>query len=297
MITKLEKASLKLSELELNIITEDLIINVIWFRAMCVTGDWIIKRHKHSSYEFHFIASGKCSVTLDDNQFIVEKGEFYITGPNIFHEQLGVGEDELIEYGLNCDIKLVGETATESEHLLSILNQTPCKAITDSVGIINVFEEALNEAYDQNFGFINNIKGLVMRLIFLSARAIASESSVEYKIPMKKKKEYFQFKQILEFIEDNVLTPLTTSDIAKQMYLSEKQIYRIVQQTKNISTKELIEQVKFNKAKELILQTDYSIKEIAEILGFSSEYYFNQFFKRREGSPPGLFRSIARNVY
>ena len=59
-----------------------------------------------------------------------------------------------------------------------------------------------------------------------------------------------------------------------------------------MTTKELIQEAKFSKAREILLQRqDLSIREISEMLGFSSEYYFNQFFKRKEGYPPGIFRS------
>jgi len=37
-----------------------------------------------------------------------------------------------------------------------------------------------------------------------------------------------------------------------------------------------------------------SIKEIAERLGFSDEYYFSAVFKIHEGVPPGVFRTSMK---
>ena len=37
-----------------------------------------------------------------------------------------------------------------------------------------------------------------------------------------------------------------------------------------------------------------AIKEIAQRLGFSNEYYFNSVFKLHEGYPPGVFRESMK---
>ena len=41
-----------------------------------------------------------------------------------------------------------------------------------------------------------------------------------------------------------------------------------------------------------LLGGDLSIREIAEKLEFSSEYYFSSFFKRMKGISPTIFRSM-----
>lgn len=48
-----------------------------------------IPRHAHSkdSYELHFILDGKGLLITDTNKYELTKGNFFITGPNIYHEQ------------------------------------------------------------------------------------------------------------------------------------------------------------------------------------------------------------------
>ena len=41
-----------------------------------------------------------------------------------------------------------------------------------------------------------------------------------------------------------------------------------------------------------LLGGDLSIREIAQTLEFSSEYYFSSFFKRMKGISPTIFRSM-----
>ena len=43
-------------------------------------------------------------------------------------------------------------------------------------------------------------------------------------------------------------------------------------------------------AKELLLTTSYSVKEVAAMAGFASENYFSRTFKLYEGVSPSAFR-------
>ncbi len=48
-----------------------------------------IPRHAHAkdSYELHFIAGGKGKLITDTNEYELSAGNFFITGPNIYHKQ------------------------------------------------------------------------------------------------------------------------------------------------------------------------------------------------------------------
>lgn len=51
--------------------------------------------------------------------------------------------------------------------------------------------------------------------------------------------------------------------------------------------------IRLNKAKELLINTDMKINEIAETIGYKNSY-FNRLFKRHEGYTPGQYREIRR---
>ena len=291
MTYNLEKASQKLSELELNILADNLQINVIWFRVMSNSENWIIKRHMHSSYEFHFVYEGKSIVNLDNQKNLqVNAGEFYLTAPGIYHEQLGIDGEKYIEFCLNCDLKLIEDIPSEAQQIIKIFTETDCCIYKDQYGILSLFNQALQEAYYKNLGYYNNIRSLTVMLITTAARTIVEHYGAKYDIFVKKRKNAQRFEQIERFVNDNVSNNIGPKDLATFMHLSDKQIGRIIQVEKKVTTKQYINSVKYQKAKELLINTDFSIKQIADKLGFSSEYYFNQFFKKEQGIPPGMFR-------
>jgi AraC-like DNA-binding protein len=296
------KASERLSRIDLWLDIDNLKVNILWFRVMVmVHSDWLINRHTHSSYEFHFVSKGACRVRLDDDEFIAHAGEFYLTAPYVYHEQSGVDGEAYTEYSINCEIASLPCTSTEGDSLLSILNESGCRAVSDIYGGIRYFGEALEEADKQTIFYYNKIKSFAILVLTSAARAICDtqKTSIDvnnrkYNIPLKKTGNDFRFAEIEKFISDNILARITVSDLFNLMYLSTKQINRIIKQSTGISAKKYINLQKLKKAKSLLKDSGYSIKQISELLGFTSEYYFNQFFKREEGYPPGMFRANVR---
>lgn len=284
------KASQNLSRLDLQTTLDNLNINILWFRAARLERHRDIKRHKHSSYEFHFIIEGKCIVTLDDGEFEANAGEFYLTGPGVYHEQKCLEGDYSVEYALNCDINILNDSGVEGNVILSLFDSRPCQAFKDIYGCTEYFTRALEEAHYERLGFYTNVKSLASMIITTAARNMNEIDSVDYEINAKTKGNDYRFLEIQKFIEDNISMAITTEDIGKYMCLSSKQVRRIIKGSLGLNTKELIINIKMQKSKELLKNTKLSIKEIAETLGFSSEYYFSQFFKRIESWSPGEFR-------
>lgn len=290
---KLFQASQKLTSLNLIFDLGDFQINLHWFRVMFQRKEeWMIYRHKHSSYEFHLVAQGGSMVTTDDGVFIVKEGQFFITPPCVYHSQQNLLNKGYVEYCLNCSIEESKETInlTEEFNLVNILKQVKSCAYNDTNDVIGLFELALKESMEEQIGYYNVIKSIVIKIFIESARIINKKSHIAYHTPHKVKKNDERFKTIEQYIKNNISNIKTTKDVAKYLYLSEKQICRIVKEKKGLSTKQLICKIKLEKAKELLKETNYSIKDIADMLGFSSQFYFNEFFKRYETFPPSSYR-------
>ena len=49
-----------------------------------------IPRHAHAkgSYELHFITAGSGKLITDDKEYELKSGDFFITGENIYHQQI-----------------------------------------------------------------------------------------------------------------------------------------------------------------------------------------------------------------
>ena len=291
------KASQRLSEIELKVSIEGWSVVVFWFRAMIKERDWFIRRHTHGTFEFHFAAKGDCVLELDSGSHPVTAGSFYITGPEVYHAQRRGASEEFVEYSLNCDLRPLSAEAASRTDGISRLRSTFLRAggepRPDANGAIALFEEALREADGREAGYEIELRSLILRILVACARAIGPEAGATGEAEGAEDSEG-RMARILAFVEDNLRQPLSPADVAAHMNLSEKQVDRIVARHKGYSTQKFITRTKLKRAKRYLVETDMTIKEIAEELGFSSEYYFNSVFRLHEGYPPGVFRESMR---
>lgn len=283
-------ASEKLQRLDFSFMMDDLKVTVLKCCAYQEWDDWKIGRHCHSSYEFHYVANGSCLLRFDDKEFVVQEGDFYLSVPHVYHEQANNQGVKYTEYALNCDIEGEPRDGTEAGLLLEIFNASSGIPVRDTNGYREMFEQMLMEADSQRVGFYNQITGGILQLLVAAARNLDPEGRTGYAVPRKVRDRDVRFHEIQQFIEENLHTHLEVGDLARHFYLGNKQISRIVYKYTGVTAKKYINQLKRQKAKELLKNTTLSIREIADRLGFTSEYYFNQFFSREEGYPPGVYR-------
>lgn len=285
---ELNKASRRLSELPFIIELSGFTIAVKWLRIMQKTGQWIIPRHAHSSFEFHIIARGSCRVTTDEKSFIAKAGSFYLTAPGVYHEQCNYDEGDLIEYSLDCTFHPRRETTTQEDsewnQLHSFFLTTPCASIQDTSGVISLFEQAIDEALHIRPAYGIIILSLVPAILVSAARSMGMGPT------LSNNNQKTRMDRIAEFVEDNLHRSLCPADIAAYLNLSEKQVSRIVFASEGYSTKRFITLAKIEQAKKMLTDPSYSISEIAKDLGYSTISYFTTVFRKNEGIAPGAYR-------
>ncbi len=87
--------------------------------------------------------------------------------------------------------------------------------------------------------------------------------------------------------------PPSLKEMSKKIGLSPVQTIRVFNNEFSTTPYAYLLNEKINVATEMLANAENSIKEIAEILGFSNEYYFSRIFKQKKGVPPGTFRRNA----
>lgn len=136
-------------------------------------------------------------------------------------------------------------------------------------------------AYLKRFNTLDSLKALIQKLVAASIAQINDIRST------KTSKLIFD---ITEYLDKNYMQPLTLEDVAKRFYISTCYLSTIFKQKTNMNFKEYLSMLKFNKAKELLSETNESIQEIALKLGYSSSSYFSKAFHHKTGYVPSEYR-------
>lgn len=96
--------------------------------------------------------------------------------------------------------------------------------------------------------------------------------------------------KVYEIINKNVFGDLCLDDIAAKFFMSKVQLIRVFKHDFGVTPYRYFLMRKIDVAKELLRDTNMSVKSIGEKLSFSDEHYFSKIFKRIAGTPPGKYR-------
>ncbi len=99
---------------------------------------------------------------------------------------------------------------------------------------------------------------------------------------------------IKKYIEDNYTNYISLDDIISGCGYSKYHISRLFKNYMNCTIMEYLLSQRLSKAKELLVKSSSSIKEIALAIGFSDPNYFSLIFKREEGISPIQYRAAKK---
>ncbi|OXS56603.1 hypothetical protein B1A99_19970 [Cohnella sp. CIP 111063] len=90
--------------------------------------------------------------------------------------------------------------------------------------------------------------------------------------------------------------PLTLESLASTLNCTGRQLQRLFKAKLLIGPIEYLIQLRMDKAKALLRQTDVPLKQIAEAVGYEDGYHFSRMFKKHAGVSPGLYREQDRSA-
>lgn len=100
--------------------------------------------------------------------------------------------------------------------------------------------------------------------------------------------------QALRYIHEHYMEPITLDQLAQILNYSAKNLSKVFKKQTGYSLIDYVIQVRINKAKELLNQTDATIQEISESIGYTDRLYFTRIFKKYSGVSPGSFKEMTK---
>jgi ABC-type sugar transport system substrate-binding protein/AraC-like DNA-binding protein/nitrogen-specific signal transduction histidine kinase/ActR/RegA family two-component response regulator len=208
---------------------------------------------------------------------------------------------ELIPDIIICDLNLPGKNGFEICEILKKDLRTshiPVIILTASDDPES-YSKALESGADIFLTKPFNLKSLsqsIKSLLFNREKLRFYYSNNIFKIPNNNEgsfgiSEQDFLRKLNELISANIDKSLyTVEDLAKDLNISRVQLYRKVKAILGISISDHINNIRLEKSKELLLNSNQNISEIAYAVGFSSPNYFSKSFKNKYGVSPKEFK-------
>lgn len=119
-----------------------------------------------------------------------------------------------------------------------------------------------------------------------------------------RKNEVFPNKSLVHMVSkarvlmrEHVCSTISPEEIAGRLNISYSWFRRTFKQYTGFTPTQYSTQLKIQKAKELLAQTNDSVKEIAGVLKFEPADYFSVYFKRSTGISPMAYRAMCRTKH
>jgi len=122
---------------------------------------------------------------------------------------------------------------------------------------------------------------------------ILSDSITEY---MQANSKKVNIEEIIKYINEHYTENPFLDEIAQKYNTTTKYLSKRIKQYLNVPFKEYITQLKINKAKELLSQTDITVSELYSKVGFQDRGAFTRAFKLKTGMTPSEYKKHHKNI-
>ncbi len=280
----------RLERLELGFQAFGLSVDIEWLRAIRHTDVPSHKWHSHANVEIHFLLEGNLHYTFPDSSVTLSPGKAMLIPANMPHKLCNEDGTPYFSFTFNFSAdadKSQAEALFLSEAMRSVSEP---RIINLYDRTVNALHQCLEEAQWRCNGYLIAIKSCLLVILVDIAREVRGLDSLSYPAPEKQNIVSMRAERIEEYIRHREGQPVSIQDIARHMYLSERQVQRITREAYGESVGKLIQTIRIKQAKEYLKNYDLSVSKVAERLGFSSLQSFCRFFAREEGVSPTQWR-------
>ena len=243
-------------------------------RKESVSSTYTPYQHQHTHFEMHMPVTGMQSYQLGEEIVTVHPFEMIIFPPHTMHAIVYSSENLqkfsasfiMLEDAQTGDFAWVGKE----------LRSHSCLTAKADEWHGALFRRLFREAELSQPGWTSLVVNMLSQLVKHSDAGSLQRKRIE---------------SIERFISDNISATITDKMVAQHMYLSVRQIDRVVLAERGMTLKALIDSMKIREARRLLAETRLGQKEISTTLGFSEVSAFNRFFRRFEGVSPGIYRN------
>ncbi len=223
-------------------------------------NEWIHPKIAVKTYELIFVVNGEVHITENKTEYHLKKGDMLLLDKNTKH------------YG---NKKSLGHT---SFYWLHFYCNNVKKFFNKKVyNLDTISTERTMKELSHMFASKKELAELNFAKFILELEILS-----DYKNPCAY--------EIAEFIRINRNKPITVNDLSKRFGYNPDHLSKMLKKEFGLDAKTLIIKKRLEFVQSLLINTDYSLKEISESAGFENQNYFIKFFRYHTGTTPSAYR-------
>ena len=256
----------------------------------------------HNFWEMVLAVKGEIDCTADGKKIKLNAGEMLFHKPNETHDLTATGKKNTGVFVLSF------ECISESMHFFTDkkvkLNLRQLKFVQDIIEIAkktyditfyNLDNDIMNLLPQPTLGGEQLIKNFVETLLIDVMRSMTETNDGNDVFLQETEFNNKLADDIVKILNDNVYARLTIDDISKKISYSRAYLFKQFKLATGKSVMDYYTELKIKRAKKLLLENKFTIKEIAEKLCFDTPNYFTKTFKKITKITPTQYKKRASN--
>ena len=253
--------------------------------------------HAHAFFELIVGIEGRICVDIHDNTagnavFSLEKGDVCLLPPGIYHSTREAA-DSPSKLALRFSIAADRSKRAQDSPILRALSSITLPRMIEDGGAIHKMilqiREELNTDAPLSQDYVHLLLGQLYILLFRILDRGDCDAQGKEPHPTAEDNGNRQI-QIEEYMLAHFCEQLTEDDLARELYLSKRQVSRILQRLFGKSFRQMLIDLRLNRAAQLLTDTDMPIEEIVAAVGYTSLSGFYTAFRKRYSISAGEYR-------
>lgn len=220
------------------------------------------------------LESGRPGVTAP-----IRAGDVFLIFPGVWHRYAPDRETGWTEHWIECG----GDALERAEKAGAVSAARPVVSVANPAELLGIFlrlHELVGQAgAEARVGAATLALHLWSRLGAKEAGARTSSAGVADRLERAR-----------QLILERCNRPLNVREIAREAGLGYSHFRHAFRRASGMGAREFHSEARLRRAADLVANTELSAKEIAELLGFSSQFHFSNAFKTKHGLAPSFWR-------
>ncbi|MBP1673857.1 MAG: AraC family transcriptional regulator [Bacteroidetes bacterium] len=273
-------------------------VNAVGFQSIVPNSPYPLKDHPSGyffnaqkgrvlrEYQFVYITKGRGLFTSDSTpETQICKGRLMVLFPGQWHTYHPLIHTGWNEYYIGFEGEMIDNIVKNS--FLSPEKQILEVGLNEE--LVNLFSRAIEVAETDKISSQQYLAGIVLHMLgmilSISKNKIYEIGDMDQKIEQAK-----------IIMNENVFKDVDPEELAMKLNISYSWFRKIFKDYTGYAPAKYFQELKLRKAKQLLVGTSQSVKEISYQLNYTSTEHFFSLFKKRTGFTPLEYRSFGRET-
>lgn len=255
------------------------------------------KLHSHEWIELAYLEHGTLIHSVSGVNYKVNEGDYFIVEYKQPHDYIALNDGPISLKNIMFHPRFIDPTLVNARELKEIFNHylihfnekqlttTPTLIkFSDPTGNIHGYvNDIAREIQEKRLGWRESVRCILINIIIQTLRSIALEDSSNEDMSVSR--------QIIDFVHANYMRPIKISDAFGNGQYSTPYLSKRFKHETGITFSEYVKHVRIDASRRLLINTDKSVAEVAELVGYIDTTFFHSTFRNIVGHTPKEYRT------